>query len=492
MTRLSKPLFGAVFACLLLMCVAQATPSSTPEHATLAVPIEDRLPDIELTPQILFSALAAEIALQRAQPGTAYQTYLALARETHDPRIAKRTVEIAISAHSSEKALTAARLWRQFAPTAKKAAQTEALLLLLNGKLDEAQPILAAELAQTSGAEHDAAIAALQARIASTLPAARGLRLLQTLLKNETAGLEAQLALARQKILANDIDGAHKQLQRYLSTVEKQPKTQPAANIGRILFALAQIAAEKKQDALALQYLEKIEPGSMHYISALFARVEYLAKLNKINDARALLASLKNSSSSGDRGPSTALKKLIVRTDSALLGQAQRYQEAENQLGLASQNWPDDPNLLYDYAMMAEKNRHFTLMETVLHRVIILRPDHPAAYNALGFSLADRNLRLDEANAFIEKAAALAPDAGYIIDSLGWVKYRRGEISQAITLLQRAYKIQPDIEIGAHLGEVLWIGGAQEEAQQVWQKIRQQAPENHILQETLKRFLPDS
>ncbi|MCM3386490.1 tetratricopeptide repeat protein, partial [Bacillus subtilis] len=130
--------------------------------------------------------------------------------------------------------------------------------------------------------------------------------------------------------------------------------------------------------------------------------------------------------------------------------------EAEARLGQAVQDFPDDPDLRYDYAMAAEKTGHYATMEKQLRELIRTQPDNPQAYNALGYSLADRNQRLPEASKLIDKAMALAPNDAYIMDSLGWVKYRMGDTAGATKVLQRAYELQPNAEIGAHLGEVLW------------------------------------
>ncbi len=117
---------------------------------------------------------------------------------------------------------------------------------------------------------------------------------------------------------------------------------------------------------------------------------------------------------------------------------------------------PDNPDLLYDQAMAAEKIDRLPVMETSLRRLIELRPDSAHAYNALGYSLADRNMRLDEAYTLIEKAVKLAPNDAHILDSMGWVLYRQGRLEKAAEYLQKAFDLQPEAEIAAHLGEVLW------------------------------------
>jgi Flp pilus assembly protein TadD len=157
-------------------------------------------------------------------------------------------------------------------------------------------------------------------------------------------------------------------------------------------------------------------------------------------------------------------------------------------LQAASQRFPDDADLLYEQAMAAEKVGQLDAMEAALRRVIALKPDHAHAYNALGYSLADRNLRLAEAKTLIEKALQLTPGDPFITDSLGWVEFRLGNREEALRLLRQAYKSRPDAEIGAHLGEVLWAMGQRDEARRVWAEASSRDAANDVLRETLVRL----
>ena len=138
--------------------------------------------------------------------------------------------------------------------------------------------------------------------------------------------------------------------------------------------------------------------------------------------------------------------------------------------------------------MMAEKLSRLDEMERVLRRVIELKPDHHHAYNALGYSLADRSQRLPEARALIKKALELAPGDPFITDSLGWVEFRLGNREEALRLLRQAYGSRPDPEIAAHLGEVLWATGAREDARRIWREGRERDTANEVLRETLTRL----
>ena len=148
------------------------------------------------------------------------------------------------------------------------------------------------------------------------------------------------------------------------------------------------------------------------------------------------------------------------------------------------------PELLYDYAMLAEKLERVDLLELNMRKLISLQPDHAHAYNALGYSLADRNVRLPEARELIEKALQLSPDDPFIIDSMGWLLYRSGKNKEALEYLRKAYSTRPDPEIAAHLGEVLWAAGERGEAEKIWSEASKKTPGNEALNGTIKRFKP--
>ena len=167
---------------------------------------------------------------------------------------------------------------------------------------------------------------------------------------------------------------------------------------------------------------------------------------------------------------------------------AKDVQGAFDLLGEALAKAPDTPELLYDQALLAERLGRFDVTEKNLARVIEIQPDHAHAHNALGYSLADRNVRLDEALKLIQTAVKLAPDDPYIMDSLGWVFFRMGNAARALDILQQAYKLKRDAEIAAHLGEVLWTQGQRDEARRIWDEALKASPDNEVLQGTVKRL----
>lgn len=180
--------------------------------------------------------------------------------------------------------------------------------------------------------------------------------------------------------------------------------------------------------------------------------------------------------------------RLKLNAEVGLLREFKQYQLAHETLTQALLKTPDDPDLLYEQSMMAEKLGSLDEMERLLRQIIQLKPDFHQAYNALGYSLADRNTRLPEAKALIQKALEYAPSDPFIQDSLGWVEFRMGNKTEALRIFEAAYKAKPDAEIAAHLGEVLWSLGQRERAVALWKEGRMISPDNETLLETLKRL----
>jgi tetratricopeptide (TPR) repeat protein len=242
---------------------------------------------------------------------------------------------------------------------------------------------------------------------------------------------------------------------------------------------LAQAAEMRGDNKAAATWLDKID-DPQRALEVQTRRATLLAKQGKLREARALVQQVP------ERRPEDARAKLIA--ESQVLREVKRWPDAHAVLAGAAQRFPDDVDLLYEQAMMAEKLTRLDEMERVLRRVIELKPDHHHAYNALGYSLAERNLRLPEARELIAKALELAPGDPFITDSLGWVEYRLGNPTQALVHLKRAYASRPDVEIAAHLGEVLWTLGQRDEARRVWREGRARDADNEVLRETLARL----
>jgi tetratricopeptide (TPR) repeat protein len=247
-----------------------------------------------------------------------------------------------------------------------------------------------------------------------------------------------------------------------------------------VRFMLGQAAEEQKKWQEAIGWYDSIPRGD-HYLPSRLRITNVMGKQGKLEEARAYLRAL---DAEGEQG----VQLLIA--EAQLLRDANQHRDAFELLGKALQAQPEQPELLYDHAITAEKLERFDVLEASLRTLIRLKPDYAHAYNALGYSYADRNLRLPEARKLIEHALELSPEDYYIIDSMGWVLYRMGDLKGAAEHLRRAYLGRPDAEIGAHLGEVLWQMGERAEAERVWQEVQKSNPENETLQKTLKRLRP--
>lgn len=209
-------------------------------------------------------------------------------------------------------------------------------------------------------------------------------------------------------------------------------------------------------------------------------RAALLAREGKLLEARILIQS------TPDSRPGDALAKL--KAEAQLLKEVGQTAEAYAVLNQASMQAPEDFDLVYERAMLAEKLGHTGEMESLLRSIIQAQPDNHNALNALGYSLADRNERLPEAKALIDKALSLAPDDAFITDSLGWVLFRMGHTSEAAALLKKAFTIRQDVEIAVHLGEVLWTLGDKDAAIGYFKQAQAMQPANELLKSTLLRL----
>ena len=178
----------------------------------------------------------------------------------------------------------------------------------------------------------------------------------------------------------------------------------------------------------------------------------------------------------------------IVQLKTSLLTRSNRHQEAFQLLQNEAPNFAQSPEFKFDYALLADKLNKYDLMEKLLREAIKIRPDYAVAYNALGYSFADRNINLEDAKKYIELALSISPNNHYILDSMGWLYFRLGKLESALSFIQKAYDVQPDPEIAAHLGEILWAQGKKKEANDVLELSLQSFPDNEVLKEAFKRL----
>ena len=569
--------FAALAATLLLSACAQApaqrdadpAPAPTAKPAARAEP----LPKQELTGQILYQSLLAEIAGQRGNLGLSVSAYLDLARSTRDPRYARRAAEMALHGRDVQTALQAARLWAEIDPESALARQMLAGLLVSANRLDELPQHVAKLLAQEGDnlgdglmrlnrlfarypdkqavlaiieqltvpyvglaeAHYARAQAALHAgawqRGVEEADKALGLRpdwdtaamlkaqlqraeapeaSLETLRRHLAAhpqAREVRLQYARGLVGARRFPQARAEFQRLLGDYPDNPDVIYAvavlsmqlsdwdtaeANFSKLLgrdfteadtvrLYLGQIAEERKQFDVALRRYAEVAPGEQ-YLAAQLRIAQLLARQGQLDAGRRHLQAL--------RAAGQADRIQLLLAESQLLRDAGQTREAYALLTESLAAQPEQPELLYEAALLAEKIGQHDVLEANLRKLIALKPDHAHAYNALGYSFAERNQRLAEAEQLITKALQLSPDDPFIIDSMGWVLFRKGDSAGAVLHLQRAYSIRPDPEIAAHLGEVLWLLGRQDEARRTWQEAAKANPGNEVLAEVIKRYAP--
>lgn len=269
----------------------------------------------------------------------------------------------------------------------------------------------------------------------------------------------------------------------YLAAEEyfQQALKQNSKYIDQLYIYLAQVVEKQNKDNEAVQWYSKVGAGQ-HYFEAQIGLAALTAKTQSVDKAIEKLDELENLT--------TEQQISVIQMQASLLAKASRDQESFDLLDKAVNNLPNTPELAYDYALAADRVHQFVVMETALRKIMTATPDFAAAYNALGYSFADRNIRLDEAVKLIEKALALSPNDHYILDSLGWAHYRKGNLDKALKYLKQAYQASQDAEIAAHLGEVMWQKGQHQEAEKIWSDALSKAPANNLLISTLKKFKP--
>lgn len=562
------------------LCLPAAAADSAKQPARKA-PAADMLkpeqtpigaPATELTPQILYQFMLAEVAGMRGQIPFAVAAYLDLAKTTRNAAIAKRATEVAVHARQFDSALEASRIWVEQEPDSMAARQTLVTLLAAYGRNEEVatQMARALEMDKEHLPENLLRLNRMFARVSDKVE-------VQHVIEQVTAPYldlpEAHFARAQAAYTARDVDGAQREIEQAITQrpnweqavlfkallVQQQPaqvidtltpfvRNNPQAIDARLALARALVSEKRFSDAraqfqavldqqpdnadtmyatglLSLQikdyatadklfrkliddhYVEEallrtylgqiaeetgkpldaigwyasVGPGPQ-YIPALTRAAQLMARNGKLDGARLLLREAK-ATNDADRA---ALKV----AEAQVLHDANRHDEALALLQGALSANPEQPELIYETALAADRVGNFDQSEQLLRRLIQLKPEYAHAYNALGYSYADRNVKLDESQQLIDKALSLAPDDPFILDSKGWVLFRRGDLHGALDVLKQAYARRPDPEIAAHLGEVLWALGRKPDARKVWADAAKENPDNAMLAETIKKFQP--
>ena len=517
----------------------------------------------------IFEYLAAEVAAQRGETGAALGTLARLAKETRDPLVARRAVEIAIRARALEPALELAALLVELEPENTLGRDLVASLLGSRGELDKAtesvasllaasgdRPLLLTQLSyffakfpdkkavlasvrtvtrpygqlpesryavgvaallagedETARAESLAVLEArpdwaqgaiLHAQVLRKLAPAQVIPFYQSFVAKNPDSKDAWMQLARELTTARRTNEAREafksaeklapgdpQLPYAIGLLALQAGDFPEAEAalrrslglghpdpGAVYQLLGQVAEGQKRSDEAIAWYQKVEGSD--WMRAQLRVATLVAKRDGLAKGREYLQAIE---------PRTQDDRIqMIQIEAQLLRDARAWGDTYEMLSQAVAQFPESFELLYDRAMAAERVNKLDVLEADLRRVIELKPDYAHAYNALGYTLADRTDRLEEATVLIEKALALSPDDPFILDSLGWVQYRRGNLDEAVKNLRQAYKARPDPEIAAHLGEVLWKRGERDEASRIWQAALTENPDHETLLAVMQKF----
>ncbi|HEX5127157.1 MAG TPA: tetratricopeptide repeat protein [Rhodocyclaceae bacterium] len=266
------------------------------------------------------------------------------------------------------------------------------------------------------------------------------------------------------------------------ATAEKQLRTlidHKYHDMDLLHLQLGQVLEERQQPDEALTEYGLVGEGT-HYVAAQARIAQVLVKRGQVDAAREGLHK------AAAANPDDATEYVIV--ESQLLRQIDEPKPAQTVLKDFLAKQPDNKEVLYELAMLEEHMHQYDGMEHDLRHLIAIAPDFAHAYNALGYSFAERNLRLNDAETLLDQAIKLAPNDAAILDSVGWLRYRKGDLPGALDYLQRAYGLLPDPDVAAHVGEVLWMMGRKEDARRTWEDSRKVNPDSSALTDVMKRF----
>lgn len=291
---------------------------------------------------------------------------------------------------------------------------------------------------------------------------------------------EAWSTQASLQLQNNQLPAAQLSIEQFGALIDQVPEgVSRIAAQSQLALLQAQLAEKQGRYAEADRYLQRIDDAP-NLLSVQARRAGLLVRQGKIEQAQALIEAVPV------RGPSQQRLKRLAHIQ--LLRDAGRLEQAYTLMAALQKDVPNDAELAYDTALLAERVGKFDDLERLLRGIIASQPKFQHAYNALGYSFAERGIHLEEAEQLITQALEMAPNDPFITDSLAWVKFRRGDPQQALVLLERAYASRQDAEIAAHLGEVLWTLQQRERAMQIWQQALAASPDNPSLLETMRRL----
>lgn len=377
----------------------------------------------------------------------------------------------------------------------------KALLLQQDGRPQEALNLLESK----SASRHDVAPLLLRARLLQSMKRSdEALPLLKDGIKEHPDDKRVRLAYARLLVEQNRLDDAKAEfsalVQQFpddddlrfslaLVCLEAHAWSEAKVYLRELIdrdshtdaahFNLGRLAEEEKDPQTALKEYAQVGPSN-DFLPAQLRQSEILMDDGRLDEASRRLAEARA------RQPDYAIQLYLIEAEG--LSNRNQVERAWGVIEQATKQFPDDLNLLYTRSMLSERRNDLVQMEKDLRFIIQREPDNAMALNALGYTLADRTTRYDEALDLIQKAHKLSPDDPAILDSLGWVNYRLGHLDQAEGYLRQALEKFPDHEVAAHLGEVLWARGKQSEARKVWSTALQNQPDSPVLRDTMQRL----
>ena len=293
------------------------------------------------------------------------------------------------------------------------------------------------------------------------------------LLKDSPDSPDLAFAVALISMQMGEYGRAEQELQQMLRKGGKEENT--------IHYYLAQLNEARQNDAAALEHYRQVKDGEYAYAARL-REVALLDKMGKLDEARLVLHRAV--------ARTDQQRAQLIMIDAQLLREDKKYEDSYQVLAHGLEQFPENPDMLYQAAMGADKLDKLELFEQLIRKLMKIAPDNAHAYNALGYSLLDRNMRIPEAMELVEKAYQLAPDDAAIIDSMGWGNYLLGNLDKSLEFLKRAFAADPDPEIAAHLGEVMWKRGDKAGARKIWLDSAKTNPDNEALKAVIKRFIP--
>jgi tetratricopeptide (TPR) repeat protein len=283
---------------------------------------------------------------------------------------------------------------------------------------------------------------------------------------------DALFSLALLELETGELKAAEKHLLQMLETGEKQQS---------VYYYLGYTMHQLGKDEDAVEWYGKVTSGE-YWTKSQLRMSKILVQQGRLEEVRESMQRLRRND------PDNAVEIYLI--EGQILSDLTLYSEAWQLYDQALAIHPDNEDLLYSRALTAEKNDRLDLAEQDMRRILEIDPENVRALNALGYTLADRTDRYEEAFEFIQRAYARKPDDPAIIDSMGWVNYRLGNLEEARAYLQQAWEMTRDGEIGAHLGEVMWMQGDRDDARRIWKESQESAPDNPVLQKVLDRFMP--